>query len=248
MVALIAGISLVSAVLFWSLRYVDDMSLPAAGVPAEPPRYRDVLRQGRFMVFIGGTFVMALVFVGMDVTLAVYLLSLGLPRWSAAVCCLVMCVLIGLAVQVVRWLSGVVGQLRLLICATIILATAYLVFIALTAVHGTTSLLLVLAPGLILFSIAAAIANSLAGNVMLSFAPAASSGRHGSLLHTAWALASTVAPGVYARLFTVARTLPWGFSAALLLVSAAPYTAVHRSRPGRAIMPTAGASVVSCDR
>lgn len=164
MVALIAGISLVSAVLFWSLRYVDDMSLPAAaGVTAEPPRYRDVLRQGRFMVFIGGTFVMALVFVGMDVALAVYLLSLGLPRWSAAVSCLVMCVLIGLAVQVVRWLSGVVGQLRLLICATIILATAYLVFIALTAVHGTTSLLLVLASGLILFSIAAAIANSLAG-------------------------------------------------------------------------------------
>jgi hypothetical protein len=234
MIALIAGMNLVSAVLFWSLRYVDDIWIPDDdGVTVEPPRYRDVLRQGRFMVFIGGTFVVALVVIGMDVTLPVYLLSLGLPRWSATVSYLVICVLIALAARVVHRLSGVVGQLRLLVCATIILAAAYVVFIALTAVHGTTSLLLMLALGLILFSLAHTISNSLASNVMLSFAPAASSGRHASLLHTAWALASTVAPGIYARLFTVARTLPWGYSAALLLVSGAAYTAIHRSRPGR---------------
>jgi Major Facilitator Superfamily len=234
MVLLIAVVNLASAVLFWSLRHVDDIWLPDVGGAAdEPPRYRDVLRQGWFMVFIGGTFVVALVTIGMDVTLPVYLLSLGLPRWSATVSYLVMCVLIALAAQLVSRLSRVVGQLRLLIGAAIILATAYLVLIGLTAVHGKMGLLLVLATGLILFSLADAISNALASNVMLSFAPAASSGRHASLLQTAWALASTVAPGVYARLFTAARTLPWGFSAALLVVSAAAYTAVHRSRPGR---------------
>jgi hypothetical protein len=126
-----------------------------------------------------------------------------------------------------------VGQLRLLIGATIIRAAAYLVFIGLVAVPATMVLLLVLATGLNLFSLADAISNALAGNVMLSFAPATSSGRHASLLQTASALALTVAPGIYARLFTVARTLPWGFSAVLLVVSAAAYIGVHRSRLGR---------------
>jgi Major Facilitator Superfamily len=235
MVMLIAGINLVSAVLLWSLRYVDDIWSSGQGgvAAAQPPRYRDVLRQDWFMVFIGGTFVVALVIIGMDVMLPVYLLSLGLPRWSATVSYVVMCVLIALAAQVVSRLSSVVGQLRLLIGATIILAAAYLVFIGLTAVHGRMGLLLVLGLGLILFSLAAATSNSLVGNIMLSFAPATSSGRHAALLQTAWALASTAAPGIYARLFTVARTLPWGLGAVLLVVSAAAYTAVHRSRAGR---------------
>lgn len=234
MVLLIAAIDVVSAMLFWSLRYVDDIWSPdGGGAIGGPPRYRDVFRQGWFMVYIGGTFVVALVTVGMDITLPVYLLSLGLPRWSTTVSYLVMCVLIALAAQVVSRLSRVVGQLRLLIGATIILATAYVVFISLTAVHAKIGLLLVLATGLILFGIADAISNALASNVMLSFAPATSSGRHASLFQTAWALASTVAPGIYARLFTVARTLPWGFSALLLVVSAAAYTAVHRSRRSR---------------
>jgi hypothetical protein len=231
MVMSIAGINLASAVLFWSLRYVDDIWFRDDGdITPEPPRYRDVLRHGWFMVFIGGTFVVAMVVVGMDVTLPVYLLSLGLPRWSATVSYLVICVVIALAAQVVRRLSRVVAQLRLLISATIILAGAYLVFIGLTAVHGRTALLLVLALGLILFSLAHTISNTLISNVMLSFAPAMSSGRHASLLETAWAIASTVAPGIYAGLFTVARTLPWAYSAALLVVSLVAYTAVDRSR------------------
>jgi hypothetical protein len=232
MVLLIATIHVVSAVLLWSLRYVDDI-WSQDGAIAEPPRYRDVLRQGWFMVFISGTFVVALVTIGMDVTLPVYLLSLGLPRWSATVSFLVMCVLTALAAQVVRRLSRVVGQLPLLISATIILAAAYLVLIGLTAAYVKIGLLLALALALILFSLAIAISSSLGSNVMLSFAPATSSGRHASLFQTAWALASTVAPGIYARLFTVARTLPWGFSALLLVVSAAAYTAVHRSRRSR---------------
>jgi hypothetical protein len=234
MVMLIAGINLGSAVLFWSLRYVDDIWSPAeGGVTAEPPRYRDVLGQGWFIVFIAGTFVVALVTVGMDATLPVYLLSLGLPRWSVTASYLVMCVLIALAAQVVRQLSRVVGQLRLLIGATIILAAAYLVLIGLTVVHSRVDLLLVLAAGLILFSLADAISNALAGNVMLSFAPATSSGRHASLLQTAWAVASTVAPSIYTRLFTAARTLPWVFSAVLLVVAVVAYTTVHHSRRGR---------------
>jgi hypothetical protein len=233
MVVLIAAVSLGSAVLFWSLRYVDDIWSPDdSGAASVQPRYRDVLRQGRFMVFIGGTFVVALVTIGMDVTLPVYLLSLGLPRWAATVSYLAICVLIALVAQVVSRLSRMVGQLRLLIGATVILAAAYLVFAGLTVVHGGTGLLLGLATALILFSVADAISNALASNVMLGFAPATSSGRHASLFQTAWALASTVAPGIYARLFTVARTLPWGFSALLLVVSAAAYTAVHRSRSG----------------
>jgi hypothetical protein len=233
MVMFIAGINLVSAVLFWSLRHVDDIWSPGEGdVTAEPPRYRDVLGQGWFMVFIGGTFVVALVTVGMDVTLPVYLLSVGLPRWSATVSYLVICIVIALAAQLVRRLSQVVGQLPLLIGSTVLLAAAYLVLIGLTVVHGRVALLLVLAAGLVLFSLADATSNALASNVMLCFAPAASSGRHASLQQTAWALASTVAPGVYARLFAVARTSPWGFSAVLLVVSVAAYTAVHRSKPG----------------
>jgi hypothetical protein len=50
----------------------------------------------------------------MDIVLPVHLLSLGLPRWSAIVPYLVMCVLIALAARVVSRLSGVVEQLRLL--------------------------------------------------------------------------------------------------------------------------------------
>jgi hypothetical protein len=232
MVMLIVGINVVSTVLFWSLRYVDDVWFPEdRDTAAEPPRYRDVLRQGWFMVFIAGWFVVALVTLGIDVALPVYLLSLGLPRWSATVSYLAFCVLIALSAQAVRRLSDAVGQLRLLISATIILASAFLVFIGMTAVHGTMVLLPVLATGLILFSLAEATTTALTSNVMLSFAPATSSGRHAALLRTAFALASTVAPAIYARLFTAARTLPWGFSAVLLAVSAAAYVAVHRSRP-----------------
>ncbi|MBO0883945.1 MAG: hypothetical protein J2P17_27155, partial [Mycobacterium sp.] len=142
------------------------------------------------------------------------------------------CVLIALAAQVVRRLSRVVGQPRLLIGATIVLAVAYLVFIGLTVAPGRVGPLLVLALGLILYSLGGATSNALASNVMLSFAPTMSSGRHASLFQTAGALASTVAPGIYAQLFTIARTLPWGFSAVLLMVAAAAYTTVHRSRPG----------------
>src|SRR5262249_33549429 len=145
--------------------YVDEIWLPDRDSFAADnlPRYRDVLRQRWFMVFIGGLFVVALVTVGMDVTLPVYLLSLGLPRWSSTVSYLVICILMVLAAQVIGHLSRIVGELRLLIGATVSLAAAYLFFIGLTAVDGRVWLLLmVLTAGLVLFSLANATSNALA--------------------------------------------------------------------------------------
>lgn len=232
MVVVIAAINSLSAAMFWTLRYVDDIWLPYGDDPESAgalPRYRDVLRQGRFMVFVGGVFVVALVTIGMDVTLPVYLLSLGLARWSSTLSYLVICVLIALAAPMVSRLSRVVEHLNLLIAATISLAAGYLVLVAMTVVHGRTWMVLVLASGLILFSLADATSNSLAANVMLTFAPAGSSGRHASLFQTAWGLAATVAPGIYAGVFSIGRTLPWVLSAALLVGAGAAYSAVRRS-------------------
>ncbi|OHV04182.1 MFS transporter [Mycobacterium talmoniae] len=234
LVAVIAAGELITAALFWQLRWVDDGE-PVDGEPSDaaPPRYRDVLRQGGFMAFIAGVFAIALTTIGMDTALPLFMLSVGLPTWSTTVAYLFICVMVAVAARAVARIGQRVPHLRILAWSTACCAVSFLVVDSLAGIQnaGQALLFVVLTLGLILFSVSDAASNALSANIMLTFAPAESSGRHGSLLQTAWAAASAVAPGVYAALFTAGRILPWLVSSVLLAAAAAVFAAVHGRRP-----------------
>ncbi|MEZ0364014.1 MFS transporter [Mycobacterium sp. pUA109] len=233
LVAFIAAGELITAALFWRLRWVDDDG-PVDGEPpdAVPPRYRDVLRQGGFMAFIAGVFIIGLTTIGMDTALPLFMLSVGLPTWTTTVAYLFICVMVAVAARAVARIGQRVPHLRILSWSTACCAVSFLVVDSLAGIQnaGPALLFAVLTLGLILFSVSDAASNALGANIMLTFAPAESSGRHGSLLQTAWAAASTVAPGMYAALFTAGRILPWLVSSVLLAVAAAVFAAVHGQR------------------
>ncbi|GBE65397.1 hypothetical protein MFM001_18590 [Mycobacterium sp. MFM001] len=230
LVALIAFGELITAILYWQLRWVDDVGGPDEPGEWQPPRYRDVVRQGGFMAFVAGVFVVALTTIGMDTALPLFMLSVGLPKWSTTVAYVVICVAVAASARLVSWIGRRVAHLRVLSWSTALCAVSFLVVDSLVAVQnaGAAALFAVLAVGLILFSMSDAACNTLGANIMLTFAPEESSGRHGSLLQTAWAAATAVAPGMYAALFSAGRILPWLVSSALLAVAATVFGAVHR--------------------
>jgi MFS family permease len=233
LVALIAAGKLATGILFWLLRWVDDTS-PDGGRPqsSRPPRYRDVIRQGRFMAFIAGVFIIALTTIGMDTVLPLFMLSVGLPKWSTTLAYLFICVVVAVSARAVARIARRVPHLRMLSWSAIVCAISFLLVDSLAALQnaGPGALFAVLAGGLAMFSVSNAASNALSGNVMLTFAPDQSSGRHASLLHTAWAAATAVAPGMYAALLTAGRILPWLVSSVLLAAAATVFGAVHRRR------------------
>jgi MFS family permease len=230
LVALIASGELTTSLLFWRLRWVDSGAQDGEPQDLRPPRYRDVLRQRAFMAFVAGVFVIALTTIGMDTALPLFMLSVGLPKWSTTVAYLFICVAVAASARLVSWIGRRVPHLRILSWSTALCAVSFLVVDSLAGVQsgGPAILFAVLAAGLLLFSMSDAAGNTLGANIMLAFAPDESSGRHGSLLQTAWAAATAVAPGMYAALFSAGRILPWLVSSALLAVAATVFGAVHR--------------------
>jgi hypothetical protein len=242
LVVAVMAVQVFSSVVFWTLRGADDLwdggSGGSAGEAEQPPRYLDVLRQKTFMVFMGGFFVVALVVTGADVCLPVYLVSLGLPKWSSTVCYLVLCVLIAVSAQVVARVAVRVGELRLLINGAIVFSACYLMAASLMLATRPVVMFAVLGVFLALWGTSEALTESLDSNVMLKFAPERSSGRHASVMTTGWAVAATFSPGIYATLFTWNRVLPWLVSAALVGITVVAYTHVRHTVERHAYTPS----------
>jgi len=229
LVATIAAGELITGLLFWRLRWIDHDVADDESADCERPRYRDVLRQGAFMAFIAGVFVIALTTIGMDTALPLFMLSLALPTWSTTVAYLFICVMVAIAARWVARIGSRVPHLRILAWSTALCSISFLVIDLLAGIQNAVPAVLfaVLSVGLTLFSVSDAAGNALSANIMLTFAPDESSGRHASLLQTAWAAATAVAPGLYAALFSVGRILPWLASSALLAAAAAVFGAVY---------------------
>lgn len=229
LVATIAGGELTTGLLFWRLRWIDRAGADDEAPNGEPPRYRAVVRQGAFMAFLVGVFVIALTTVGMDTALPLFMLSVGLPAWSTTVAYLFICVMVAIAARWVARIGSRVPHLRILAWSTALCSISFLVIDLLAGIQNAAPAVLftVLAVGLMLFSVSDAAGNALSANIMLTFAPDESSGRHASLLQTAWGAAAAIAPGLYAGMFSAGRILPWLASSALLASAAAVFGAVY---------------------
>lgn len=138
--------------------------------------------------------------------------------------------MIAVSARIVSWAGKRLPLLRLLTWSTVVYACGYLALSALPLVPGDVTLLLaVLAVALVLTSVANGVSRSSCNNIMLSFAPPDSSGRHASIMQSGWVAAGVVGPGMYALLFTWGWILPWLVGAVMLLAAAALFTVVrHR--------------------
>ncbi|MCV7200253.1 MFS transporter [Mycobacterium angelicum] len=228
----------VCGLLFWRLRGFDQQAKQRDdnGVG----RYRDVLTQRRFLVFVAAIFVVALANIGFDSILPVYLLALGFPIWAPPITYLVVSILVAafapLATKWGRRRSG----LRLLALAAGLLAITFAALTMMVTVDmGRTALLGVAA---ILFSLASATFGATGLKVMLSFAPPGRTGRHSAVYSWSWGIAIAVGPGMFSSLFTVGRVLPWVFLAVVLVFSVAAFLASSRTAAQRVGASEASAS------
>ncbi|WP_188112922.1 MFS transporter [Mycobacterium simiae] len=227
----------VCGLLFWRLRRFDykTQHRDENGVG----RYRDVLAQRQFVVFVAAVFVLALASVGFDSILPVYLLELGFPPWAPPVAYLLACTLIAaLAPLATKWGRRRSG-LRLLALAAGLLGIAFTALTTMVAVDaaGRTALL---GAAVILFGLAAATWGATALKVMLSFVPRGKAGRHSAVYSLSWGIAIAVGPGLFSSLFTLGRALPWIFLAVALVFAVAAFLASSRT-PGH----TLGAAIES---
>ncbi|WP_204802736.1 MFS transporter [Mycobacterium riyadhense] len=212
--------------LFWRLRRFDHKTEHCAG--SGVGRYRDVLAQRRFLVFVAAIFVLALANVGFDSILPVYLLALGFPAWAPPIAYLLASILIAafapLATKWGRRRSG----LRLLALAAALLGIAFAALIAMVAVDdvGRTALLGV---AVTFFGLAAATWGATALNTMLNFVPRGRAGRHSAVYSLSWGVAIAVGPGLFSSLFTLGRVLPWIFLGVVLVFAVTAFLASSRA-------------------
>lgn len=215
----------ICGVLFWRLRRFDHQTQhrDVGGVG----RYRDVLSQRRFLVFVAAIFVVALANIGFDSILPVYLIALGFPIWAPPITYLVVSVLVAafapLATNWGRRRSG----LRLLALAAGLLGIAFAALTAMVTVDVGRTVLLGVAAAL--FSLASATFGATGLKVMLSFAPRGRAGRHSAVYSWAWGIAIAVGPGMFSSLFTVGHVLPWVFLAVVLLFAVTAFLASSRT-------------------
>lgn len=204
----------VCGLLFWRLRDFDHKTSDrdTSGVG----RYRDVLAQRRFLVYVVAVFVLALASVGFDSILPVYLLALGYPAWTPPVAYLLASALIAaFAPLATKWGRSRPG-LRLLALAAGLLGVAFAALIAMVATDDIGRMVL-LSAAVMLFSLAAATWGATAFQVMLSFAPRDRAGRHSAVYSLSWGVAIAVGPGLFSSLFSLGRVLPWIFLAVVLV-------------------------------
>ncbi|OSC38398.1 MFS transporter [Mycobacterium decipiens] len=224
--------------LFWRLRRFDHTTehRDDSGVG----RYRDVLAQRRFLVFVAAVFVVALANIGFDSILPVYLLALGFPAWTPPITYLLTSMLIaGFAPLATKWGRRRRG-LRLLALVTGLLGIAFASLTAMVIVDvGRTALL---ASAITFFSLATATFGATGLRVMLSFAPPGRAGRHSAVYSLSWGIAIAVGPGLFSWLFTLGCVVPWIFLAGVLLFAGTAFLASSRPAPHMFVVSRASGS------
>ena len=209
------------ALLCATLRHIDDGWVPFDDTERctdPPPSYTEVLRQSGFMVFVFGQFGVALVTIGLDSVLALYVLAVRLPRWSVPASTALACLVAAGAPMLAHRTAHRFGRLPVLTVAALLAAAAFGGY-ALAAVFGTAVLII----AAVAFGAADGVGAALGSAVALSFAPRHISGRHASIHAGAWSLGGVLAPLVYTALFARHPVVPWLFSVALMLATAAAY-------------------------
>jgi MFS family permease len=215
----------VCGLLFWRLRHFDHRTEHHDdGVVG---RYRDVLSQRRFLVFVTAVFVVALANIGFDSILPVYLLALGFPIWAPPAIYLLVSILVAaFAPLATKWGRRRPG-LRLLALAAGLLGIAFTALTAMVAVDvGSTALL---GAAVMLFSLASATFGATGLRVMLSFAARRRAGRHSAVYSLSWGIAIAVGPGLFSWLFTLGRVLPWIFLVVVLVSAVTAFLASSRT-------------------
>lgn len=215
----------VCGLLFWQLRRFDRK--PEHRDNSLVGRYRDVLAQRRFLVFVAAVFVVALANIGFDSILPVYLLTLGFPVWAPPTTYLLVSIMVAtfapLATKGGRRRPG----LRLLALAAGLLGIAFAMLTAMVPVDvGRTALL---GAAVTFFSLASAIFGATGLNVMLSFAPQGKAGRHSAVYSLSWGMAIAVGPGLFSWLFTRGHVVPWIFLEVVLVFAVTAFLASSRT-------------------
>ncbi|MBS9534658.1 MFS transporter [Mycobacterium sp. M1] len=218
------------AVVFWTLRHVDDTWIPYGDTEKcddDPPSYASVLAETPFMVFVFGQFGVALVTMGLDSVLALYVLAVGLPRWSVPLSTAVACAVAAAVPLVVHRLAKRFGSVPMLMVAALAGAAAFVGYYLSGAV-GLTAGVVVLTVASGLFGAADGTGAALGTAVALSFAPRHLSGRHASIHSASWSVGGVLAPMAYTTLFAGHASAPWLFSAGLMLLTFTAYAWVRR--------------------
>lgn len=228
-----AGVLALVALTMWSLRRVDDQWVPyedAEPCADDPPSYRDVVRQAPFMVFIFGQFSVAVVTLGQNMILALYILSVDLPRWSIPASITLGCVLSGVSPLLATRYASRLGKVRVLIVSSVGMAMGF-ALILLSGLVGVAAGIAVLLIGMVVFGAADGINAALGQATALSFAPKHLSGRHSSLQALSWTSGSIVAPALYTALLSANHFAPWVFGIAMAGATTVMYGWVRNRVP-----------------
>lgn len=218
------------AAVCWTLKHIDDTWVPYGDTKRcddAPPSYRSVLRQAPFMVFVFGQFGVALVTMGLDSILALYVLAVGLPRWTVPLSTAAACAVAAAVPLVVHRMAKRFGSVPMLMAAALAGAVSFVGY-HLAGEVGLTAGVVVLTAASCLFGAADGTGAALGTAVALSFAPRHLSGRHASIHAASWSVGGVLAPMTYTVLFAQHTAAPWLFSVGLMLLTFTAYAGVRR--------------------
>ena len=224
----LATSELVAAVKFWRMREIP--CDPNAPVLSSSVRYRDVLSNRTFLVFVAGMVALEMAPSSLGTLLALYLRSFGFPDRSATASYMVLCCGVVLGSYLVRILSRHIARFKLLIGATTLSMVGSLMFSGLSVLSraGVFALIAGLVVAIILFNASEAGGAIVGKGITLSFATSTSSGRYMSVMQSAKGTINAVSPGVFTFLFAVNRSLPFACSAILLAIAVGIFVVVRQ--------------------
>lgn len=208
--------------------------LPAAQTSSPSQSgWRAVLSDRPYLILTAVNIAFAMASNALDVVLPVYLVRiLALPAWTAGASFGLNCVLVSFAQgPVVPKLEGR-NRGRLLVLAGVISAVSVLVFLAADGLPLIAALVLV-AIGVILFSLSELIASPVMSAMSAEAAPDALRGRYIALFQMSWTVANSVGVAVMGWLLSVGAAATWGFLAVVSLAGSLGIGIVgkHLDRP-----------------
>jgi predicted MFS family arabinose efflux permease len=203
------------------LRRVTPPVAPARGADDPTGRYRDVLRDGPFLVLVVAKFCFVLCAIAVADFLPYYLRAgVGLPTWMSGLVLTVNCGLIVLAqLAVTRRLSAVRPTLLLAAGGATYVAGGLLFLLAgRLTVAGAVGCVLV---GIVVYTVGEIVIAPSSDSLATDLAPAAGMGRYQSVYQLGWSVGSVVVPAAGAVLLGSAPGWFWGAFAVVAAAGAA---------------------------
>lgn len=175
-------------------------------------------------------FLVAVVTIGLDTVLALYVIQVGLPRWSIAVSVALSCAISGIVPLIAVKMYKRFGKVSIItasaaVCAVSMIGYAFAGYVG--ALYGVALLL----SSALLFGAADGINAALGNAIALAFAPKHLSGSHSAWVSGSWNVGNVIAPMLYTTLLYTGVYVPWLFGAVVMTVATAVYWSVRKYVP-----------------